>query len=304
MRDPDAELGERTRDPEAPHLGFSLPCRRMSSRTSPAIAGLPPADLRRKGSTSVAPTPGATEMSVCGHTTNDDHRAGGSILLIAAMNCRSRRRRRGGPAWRLSTINWCRRATTSTLVFISSLEEPAINRSTRRSNRYARAKSTRGHPTRRRPRWYERAGRATIRGLCALQASCGTAIGAEFRDSRSRCTLGVVGCSARCTRRGRALMTPAEDEDVVEALPSSGAHPALRERVRPRRADGRRHHRESFRTEDIIEGAEELQVSISGQDVLLLETSPDREVPSLLSDPSGVGSAARAGHMDPSGGAR
>ena len=34
-------------------------------------------------------------------------------------------------------------------------------------------------------------------------------------------------------------VTPAEDKDVVETLPTNGAHPALRERVRPRRADGR-----------------------------------------------------------------
>jgi hypothetical protein len=32
-----------------PHLGFSLPIQRMSSRTSPGIGGLPPDDLRRKG---------------------------------------------------------------------------------------------------------------------------------------------------------------------------------------------------------------------------------------------------------------
>ena len=33
-------------------------------------------------------------------------------------------------------------------------------------------------------------------------------------------------------------VTAAEDEDVVEALPTNEADPALRERVRPRRADG------------------------------------------------------------------
>lgn len=57
-------------------------------------------------------------------------------------------------------------------MFISSLEEPAINRTTRRSKRYPRAKSTSGtsyemeatNGTR------ELVG-ATISGLCALQAS-------------------------------------------------------------------------------------------------------------------------------------
>jgi hypothetical protein len=33
-------------------------------------------------------------------------------------------------------------------------------------------------------------------------------------------------------------VTPSEDEDVVEALPTNGAYPALRERVRLRRPDG------------------------------------------------------------------
>jgi hypothetical protein len=57
------------------------------------------------------------------------------------MNTRSRRRRRGLPAWRLRTINWWRRTTTSTSVFISSLEQPAIIQTTRRSRRYTRAKN-------------------------------------------------------------------------------------------------------------------------------------------------------------------
>ena len=43
---------------------------------------------------------------VWGLTTNEDHRARGGALPIAAMNSRSRRRRRGRPTWRLRTISW------------------------------------------------------------------------------------------------------------------------------------------------------------------------------------------------------
>jgi hypothetical protein len=66
-----------------------------------------------------------------------------------------------------------------------------------------------------------------------------------------------------CERDEDALqVTPAEDKDVVEALSPSGADPALRERVRPRRTDGCLHHSESFRAKDLIEWARELRVSI------------------------------------------
>jgi hypothetical protein len=72
---------------------------------------------------------------------------------------------------------------------------------------------------------------------------------------------------------------------VVETLPTHGAYPALRERVRLRRPDGRLHNCQSFRSEDLVEAAGELGVSISEQDVLVIETSGDRQVPRLLSDP-------------------
>ena len=69
-------------------------------------------------------------------------------------------------------------------------------------------------------------------------------------------------------------MTPAENEDVVEALSSSGADPLLRERVRPRRTDGCLHRREPFRSEHFIEGTGELGVSVPEQDVLVLKVIP------------------------------
>ena len=90
-------------------------------------------------------------------------------------------------------------------------------------------------------------------------------------------------------------VSPADHEDVVQALPSSGPHPPLREGVCPRRADGRLHHREAFCAEDLIEGAGELGVSIPEQDVLVLEPSGDREVPCLLGDPGRLGPTDRAG---------
>lgn len=81
-------------------------------------------------------------------------------------------------------------------------------------------------------------------------------------------------------------VTPSEDEDVVETLPTNGAYPALRERVRLRRPDGRLHYRQSFRSKDLVEASGELGVSITEQDVPVLETSGDRQVPRLLSDPA------------------
>ena len=53
-------------------------------------------------------------------------------------------------------------------------------------------------------------------------------------------------------------MTPAENQHVVEALPSNGADPTLRERVRPRCSNRRLHHRDPFGPEDLVEGAREL----------------------------------------------
>jgi hypothetical protein len=95
-------------------------------------------------------------------------------------------------------------------------------------------------------------------------------------------------------------VTPSEDEDVVETLPTNGTYPALRERVRLRRPDGRPHCCQSFRSKDLVEASGELGVSISDEDVLVLETSGDRQVPRLLSDPGRVGPTGRTRYMDPS----
>ena len=48
-------------------------------------------------------------------------------------------------------------------------------------------------------------------------------------------------------------VAPAEDEDVIQALPTNRPNPPLGERVRPRCADRRLHDRESFRAEHLVE---------------------------------------------------
>jgi len=64
-------------------------------------------------------------------------------------------------------------------------------------------------------------------------------------------------------------VTPAEHEDVVEALSSYGADRTLRERVRPRCLNGCLHDAEALGPEDFVERSRELGVSIPEQDVLV-----------------------------------
>jgi hypothetical protein len=80
-------------------------------------------------------------------------------------------------------------------------------------------------------------------------------------------------------------VSPIEHEDVIQALSSNGPDPALRHGIRPRRANWRPHHAESIGPEDLIERGGELRVSVAEQDMPFLESSSDREVPSLLADP-------------------
>jgi hypothetical protein len=89
-------------------------------------------------------------------------------------------------------------------------------------------------------------------------------------------------------------MAPAEDQHVVEALPSYSAHPSLRERVRPRCPDGGLHDAEALGPKDLVERSGELGVSIPEQEVPVLQLLRNRQVPSLLSDPGGVGPARRS----------
>jgi len=164
-RDLDAELGELATDPDASPSGFSLPIRRMSSRTSSLIGGLPPPDARRKVHF-LRTSSRCQRRMVWGLTTKADQRARGRAVLNAAMNSRSLRRRRGLPTWRLRTINWWRRTTTSTSVVTCTLEDPAINRTRQRSNRYTRAKNTNRTSFEKEGRSYERAGHERRSVVC------------------------------------------------------------------------------------------------------------------------------------------
>ena len=57
-------------------------------------------------------------------------------------------------------------------------------------------------------------------------------------------------------------LTPAEDEQAVEALATHAADPALGVGVRVRCPDGCADHRNAFALEDVIEAAVELGVAI------------------------------------------
>jgi hypothetical protein len=110
-----------------------------------------------------------------------------------------------------------------------------------------------------------------------VQAGTGRVKGKCPVRSRPLVVLGV--------RADSQQVASAEDENVVQALPSSTADPTFGHSVRFRRADGRLHYREPIRSEDLIERAGEFRVSVPNQDVLFFEASGDREVPSLLGDP-------------------
>jgi len=58
-------------------------------------------------------------------------------------------------------------------------------------------------------------------------------------------------------------MAAAEDQDPVEAVGASGAHPALGEGVRVRGLDRCANHLDALRPEDLVEGTAELRVAIS-----------------------------------------
>ena len=70
------------------------------------------------------------------------------------------------------------------------------------------------------------------------------------------CPVVVLGVRMQDTLQ----MAPAEDQHVVEALPSYGAYPTLRERVRPRCPDGGLHDPEALGPKDLVERSGELGV--------------------------------------------
>ncbi len=97
-------------------------------------------------------------------------------------------------------------------------------------------------------------------------------------------------------------MTPAEDEDMIEALPTDGADPVLRDGVRPRGADGRLHSREAFGPQDLIEEPENLASRSRSSRCLSSRRPVIDRFRACWVDPGQVGPAVRAGDVDPSGG--
>jgi hypothetical protein len=71
-------------------------------------------------------------------------------------------------------------------------------------------------------------------------------------------------------------VTPTEDEDVVETLPTNGAYQRSATAFAFGARMGGPDYCQSFRSEHLVEAPRELGVSISEQDVLVLEASGDR----------------------------
>jgi hypothetical protein len=86
-----------------PHLGFSLPRRRTSSRSSGSTGGRP--RRRRRKVHSLLTSSRCHRRSVWGVTRNEDHRSLGSNRLAAARSTLSLRWRSGRLMVRRSTAN-------------------------------------------------------------------------------------------------------------------------------------------------------------------------------------------------------
>jgi hypothetical protein len=84
-------------------------------------------------------------------------------------------------------------------------------------------------------------------------------------------------------------VTPAEDEDEVETLSSSGCRPSLPDGICPGRSNRCLHNAETFGADDLVEGPRELGVSVPNEEVLVVEAADDRPVPSPLGDPGESG---------------
>jgi flavin reductase (DIM6/NTAB) family NADH-FMN oxidoreductase RutF len=86
------------------------------------------------------------------------------------------------------------------------------------------------------------AGTGRVKGKCPVRSRPVVVLGVRAEDSQQ--------------------VASAEDENVVQALPSSTADPTFGHSVGFRRADGRLHHREPIRSEDLIERTGEFRVSV------------------------------------------
>jgi hypothetical protein len=80
-------------------------------------------------------------------------------------------------------------------------------------------------------------------------------------------------------------MSAADDKEPVETLIADGADESLSVGVRLRRSHRRVDARDSFATEQLVEGGGELAVAIVDQETLPLEKVCEAEVARLLEDP-------------------
>jgi hypothetical protein len=99
-------------------------------------------------------------------------------------------------------------------------------------------------------------------------------------------------------------MTLADDEQRVGALPADGAHPTLRERVRPGRLRRSLDHVDAFGGEHRVERGSELRVAVAQQEPqrssALVEVH--QQVPGLLGHPGAGRMRGHPDQVDPAGG--
>ncbi len=118
-----------------PQRGFSRASRNTNSRRSLSSGGRPAGrrayvQFRRTNSR-------CQRSSVCGETTNADHRPRGNRPLAAARTTRSRRRNSGRFTLRRSTRSSCRSTAFSTSS-AATAEPPTTTRTSRRTSKYTR----------------------------------------------------------------------------------------------------------------------------------------------------------------------
>ena len=94
-------------------------------------------------------------------------------------------------------------------------------------------------------------------------------------------------------------LSPAYDQDPVGAVPPDGADPALGERVRSRRAERRADDLDALASEDLVEGAAELTVTIVDQEADRRQPLRQRpgELTGLLSYPRAARVGGASGQM-------
>jgi hypothetical protein len=95
-------------------------------------------------------------------------------------------------------------------------------------------------------------------------------------------------------------MSPASDEDAVGALAPRACDPALADRVRAWRLDGRGDDPHAGRGEDGVERAGVLGISVSDQELQAVGPLAEvhEDVPGLLDRPCGGGVGGDAGQVD------